>query len=50
MTTRVLIAENQVAGQIDLDDIGVSIPGNGSFDLTETLFVWEVQESADLFA
>lgn len=49
MAIRVFIAENQTGTEIVLDDIGVSVPASGSTTLTETLFVFEIQESVDLF-
>jgi len=49
MAIRVFIAENQTGTEILLEDIGVSVPASGSITLTETLFVFEIQESVDLF-
>jgi len=49
MANKIFIAENLTASEVLLEDIGIAVPASGSFDLTATLFVFEIQESTDLF-
>ena len=44
----IIIAENQTVGDIELKDMGISVPGSGLLDLTSLFTVNEIQDSADL--